>query len=56
MPDPVSDLFQRLQPNHLDSVFVEKNTDSFKSFKIKHLLKKHTTKQNSRKKVQYLMH
>lgn len=53
--NPAIDLFQQLWPNYFDSVFVEKDINSYKLFKIKYLLNKHITKQNSCRKMQYLV-
>lgn len=56
IPNLASNLFWWPQSNYLDNVFVEKNTDSYKSFEIKHLINKHIIKWDDHKKVQYLIY
>lgn len=53
--NPATDPFQRSRPNHLNSIFVEVDIDSYKFFEIKHLFNKHITKQSNWKKMQYLI-
>ena len=54
-PDPATDPFQRPRPDHPNSVFVEGDTDSYKSFEIERLLNKRSTRRSGREKVQYLV-
>ena len=51
------DPYNRLRPNHLDSVFVDEDTEFLKSFKINKIIDKRITHKDRTKKriIEYLV-
>ena len=47
-PDPSTDLFQRSRPEHPDSIFVERDNEQVKSYKIEKLIAHRDTKRRGR--------
>ena len=54
-PEPSNDPFRRPRPHHPPAVFVDGDTDSFKSFEIDRLLNKRTIKRGKGLTVEYLV-
>lgn len=53
--DPAADPFSRPRPDHPGSVFVEGDTDTYKSFEIERLLNKRTIRRDRGRVTQYLV-